>query len=122
MRRSFRKKSAGCLRGLCRIFRFQHLGYHVLEADSARAALALVEREASIDLVLSGVIMPGGISGLDLARLLRSSRSDFPVLLSSDYTAQQLGLHETLEGVELLRKPYTLSVLSRAVERLIRPS
>jgi len=98
------------------------LGYHVLEADSARAALALVEREASIDLVLSDVIMPGGMNGLDLARQLRTTRSDLPVLLSSGYTAQQFGLHETLEGVELLRKPYTLSALSRAVERLIQPS
>ena len=94
------------------------LGYDVLEAGSARAALAFVECGEPVDLVFSDVIMPGGMSGLDLARQLKACRHDLPVLLSSGYTAQQFGLHEAMEGVELLRKPYSLSALSSAVERL----
>ena len=98
-------------------------GYEILEARDGNEALRIcAQKGGSIDLVLSDVIMPGGMNGLDLARQLRTTRSDLPVLLSSGYTAQQFGLHETLEGVELLRKPYTLSALSRAVERLIQPS
>ncbi|HEY0233187.1 MAG TPA: ATP-binding protein [Dokdonella sp.] len=94
------------------------LGYDVLEAASARAALAFVERDEPIDLVFSDVIMPGGMSGLDLVRQLKACRQHLPVLLSSGYTAQQFGLHEAMEGVELLRKPYSLAALSSAVERL----
>jgi len=94
------------------------LGYDVLEADSARAALTVVRRGERIDLVFSDVIMPGGMSGLDLARQLKACKRNLPVLLSSGYTAQQFGLHEAIEGVELLRKPYSLSALSNAVERL----
>ena len=49
--------------------RLKRLGYRVIEADSGPAALAVLETGAKIDLIFSDVVMPGGISGYQLARL-----------------------------------------------------
>ena len=90
------------------------LGYAVFEAASARDALAQL-REARVDLVFSDVILPDGMSGVDLAAEIRRHFPALPVLLTSGYTAQRLNLARATARYALLKKPYSEAELSEAV-------
>jgi CheY-like chemotaxis protein len=83
------------------------LGYRVLEADSAKAALAILEKRRDIDLLFSDVIMPGGMSGFELVVEARAKYPKLKMLLASGYTAKTIttGIID-LGGTELLNKPY----------------
>lgn len=97
----------------------QDLGYRVLEAENARSALDIVASEQPIELVFTDVIMPGGMNGIELANAITLQRPELPVLLTSGYTAQRLVPDSAIRAWPLLRKPYTQSELSRAVENAI---
>jgi PAS domain S-box-containing protein len=89
-------------------------GYEVIEAADGQAALALsAAREGKIDLLLSDMVMPG-MSGRELARRLRASRSDIRVAYMSGYAEDLPSLGETLDG-PLLSKPFTRAPLLAVV-------
>jgi CheY-like chemotaxis protein len=92
-------------------------------AATGPEALAALAGDPEIDLVLSDVVMRGGMSGLDLARELRGRRPDLPVLLATGYTESMAQV--TAEGFHLLEKPYDraalLAAIRAAVERHPRP-
>jgi CheY-like chemotaxis protein len=67
--------------------------------------------------VLTDILMPGGMSGIDLARALRTRRPDLPVLLTTGYAEGASG-----EGVDILRKPYRIETLVDAVAAHLRPA
>jgi len=90
------------------------LGHKVLRADSCDAALEIAEREPKIGLVLTDVIMPGGKTGVDLARLLTARRPGLPVVLSSGFTGEALADAEAAPW-PLLRKPYATDELAGAI-------
>jgi two-component system NtrC family sensor kinase len=58
-------------------------GFETRWARDGKEALALIEGGLSTDLVLSDIVMPGGMSGLDLARTVRKRRPDLPILLGT---------------------------------------
>jgi PAS domain S-box-containing protein len=92
------------------------LGYAVREAESGRSALAVIESGETVDLVFSDVIMPDGMSGVDLARELGTRRPGLPVLLTSGYMAQRVIPEALAKNLRLLRKPYTQLDLSQAIK------
>jgi PAS domain S-box-containing protein len=97
----------------------EDLGYSVLSAETASAALKLIQASAAVDLVFSDVVMPDGMSGVELAQQIGSLRSDLPVLLTSGYTAQRV-LPETPTGeVALLKKPFSHADLSIAIRNIM---
>jgi DNA-binding NtrC family response regulator len=80
--------------------------------------LNLVERSRAIDLVFSDIVMPGAMSGLDLAWRLRELRPGLPVVLTTGYSsALQTAAPE---GFTLLTKPYDLKSLHEVVESALR--
>jgi PAS domain S-box-containing protein len=92
------------------------LGYVVHAAKTGRSALAFVAAgRPPVDLVFSDVIMPDGMSGVDLAHALDTLKPGLPVLLTSGYTAQRCAAEPAAEERPLLRKPYTQPELSQAV-------
>ncbi len=98
----------------------QDLGYRCLEAADAEAALALVEAEASIDLVFSDVVMPGAIRTREFAARLREMRPDLPILFTSGYTENAIVHQGRLdEGVSLISKPYAKDDLARRLAGLL---
>ncbi len=104
------------VRGLvCGLLR--NKGYRVLEAeDGVRALEIWAARGDGVDLLLSDMVMPGGISGLDLARQFRGERPDLKVLLTSGYSDESLGIDfSTMDGIDYLSKPYHPEQLSRRV-------
>lgn len=64
------------------------LGYKVIEAGTAEEALGLLEAGERFDLIVTDHLMPG-MTGTDLARALRSSQPDLPVLLVSGYAERE---------------------------------
>jgi two-component system cell cycle sensor histidine kinase/response regulator CckA len=93
-------------------------GYTVLAAEDPAHALALVARhEGPLDLVLSDVVMPA-MNGPELVDKLRSIRP-MQVLYMSGYTGEDLSRHATAAGETVLEKPFTASVLLRAVREAL---
>ena len=100
--------------------RLRRLGYQVIEADSGPAALAVIEGGAKIDLIFSDVIMPGGMTGYELAAQARKRAPGIKVLLTSGYDAE-LAAQQNTTGSELqvLRKPYAQADLARALREVL---
>jgi CheY-like chemotaxis protein len=90
------------------------LGFTVVSAASPTAALETFRRGgASVDIVLSDVVMPG-MSGKELRDRLRALGPDIPVVLMSGYAANFIAHHGVLEeGVDFLQKPFDLKTLAR---------
>ena len=100
---------------------FSPLGYRVLEAANGVEALDLVRaHDGPIDLVVTDLVMPGGVTGLELGRRLAVSHPTTRIVYTSGYSAEVgEGLAELVEGVNFLTKPFSPGRLARLVrERL----
>ena len=90
-------------------------GYQVLEAaDGAEAKAVFASPATRIDLILTDVIMPG-INGLELAAELRRKHPGLKVMYMSGYTDEALANATEVAPATLLQKPFTATVLARAV-------
>lgn len=78
-------------------------GYGVLSAASGEQALHVLEGGARIDLLFTDVIMPGGMSGLELADQVRASHPRLPILVTTGYMDELPGRGRDLN---ILAKPY----------------
>jgi signal transduction histidine kinase/ActR/RegA family two-component response regulator/sensor domain CHASE-containing protein len=100
----------------------REIGFQAERVRDGQAALAALERDPTIELVMSDIVMPDGMSGLELARTLRQHRPELPVLLATGYS--QYALQAVKEGFTLLEKPYRRDMLAAslraAVERVSR--
>lgn len=95
------------------------LGYRAESVGDADAALRKL-RDETFDLVLSDIVMPGGLGGFDLARIVREHHAELPLVLATGYSDKA---GEALrEGFVLLPKPYTPAGLARAIEQARKPS
>ena len=96
------------------------IGYTVLEAEDGPAALSLLDDRHHIDLLLTDVVMPNGMSGRDVANEVLKRDPRIKVLYTSGYTDNAVVHHGRLdEDVELLGKPYTRETLARTVRRIL---
>ena len=93
------------------------IGCDVIHAASAKSALGALADGRQVEFVFSDIIMPGGTSGIELAREIRLRRPGLPVLLTSGFSGVDAAEVAAL-GVELLRKPYGLEELRAAVARV----
>ena len=94
----------------------EELGYRVIEAASGADALELLHARDDLDLLFTDVVMPGGMSGRQLADAARVIRPALPVLYTSGYTQDAIIHHGRLEpGVMLLSKPYRRAELAQKV-------
>ncbi|MFC3228108.1 PAS domain-containing protein [Marinibaculum pumilum] len=84
------------------------LGYRVTAVMSGPEALKALQVRDDIDLLLSDIVMPGGMNGRQLADRARSLRPSLKVIFTSGYTENAIVHHGRLDhGVVLLSKPYT---------------
>jgi PAS domain S-box-containing protein len=98
----------------------RELGYRTLNAANGQAALRLIESAEAIDLLFTDVVMPGGLSGPELARAARRVRPGLRVLFTSGYTDNMVEAGGSLEaGILLLHKPYRRDALARMLERAL---
>src|SRR6266567_3475751 len=94
----------------------EQLGYSVRWVSDAEAALKELERDG-IDLVFSDIVMPGKIDGLGLARAIKRKHPGLPILLATGYSE---AAQNAPADFSILRKPYRLHDLSRALSELSR--
>jgi PAS domain S-box-containing protein len=91
------------------------LGYRIIEAADGLAARKLLESDLPIDLLLTDVVMPHGVSGLDLVDEARRLRRDLKIVLVSGYLREFGGRAGGLSGVIFLEKPFKQTDLANAV-------
>jgi PAS domain S-box-containing protein len=95
----------------------EQLGYRVVRIDNAADALRRLEEGMRPDLLFSDIVMPGGINGIALAQACRERYPDIPVLLTTGFTDAA----QAADGrFAILRKPFELAALERAVDVALR--
>ncbi len=97
----------------------RQLGYHVLEAPTARKALEVWGlNKAAVRLVLTDLVMPDGMTGRDLGKRLLAESPEMKIIYMSGYSAELIGKDSVLEeGVNFLTKPFPVSKLAQAVRQ-----
>ncbi len=108
------------VRNLCRRL-LERLGYTVLEAETGVAALEVWKNEQNrIQLLLTDMVMPEGMTGHELAEILRQDNTKLPVILSTGYSPESLGEDSLREsGIHFLSKPYTPNQLADIIRRAL---
>jgi two-component system NtrC family sensor kinase len=94
----------------------EDLGFEVEVMGSAGAALIRLA-DTSFDLVVSDIVMPGGMTGLDLARAVRSRWPGLPILLATGFSAATA--EALAEGFVIVRKPYALADMAAALDQVM---
>jgi signal transduction histidine kinase len=95
----------------------ENLGYQVTTAVDAPSALAVLQQGEPVDLILSDVVMPGGINGLELARAAQAMRPEIVVLLTSGYVGEAARLREA--EYPLIDKPFDPAQLAAKLRELL---
>jgi PAS domain S-box-containing protein len=94
----------------------EQLGYRVVRAENAAEALRHLQQGIEFNLLFSDIVMPGAMDGIGLAQACREQYPDLPVLLTSGFSDAA----QAADGrFDILRKPFELSVLERAIEQVI---
>jgi two-component system NtrC family sensor kinase len=88
------------------------LGHEVVHAPDAKAALEIIETER-FDLVISDIVMPGGMSGIELAQRLLERPQSPPVLLITGYSSAARDAARS--GLTILSKPFQIRALDLAI-------
>jgi CheY-like chemotaxis protein len=99
----------------------KRLGYQVLEAANGREAVELWNQQGgNVALLLTDMVMPGGMSGLELAGQLRAMNSSLKVIISSGYSLEVARRSLVKErGVAYLAKPYEGAALATMIRQCL---
>ena len=95
------------------------LGYLVIEAEDAATALHLIRQGTQFDLLLTDVVMPGGMTGYELADEAAALRPGLKVLFTSGYTELAEQRRERSHKGPLISKPYRKQELGRAIRSVL---
>jgi len=95
----------------------EQLGYRVVRAENAAEALRHLQQGVEVDLMLSDIVMPGGMNGIDLAEACKERYPGIPVLLTSGYSE---AAREAEDRFVILRKPFELGALEAALRSELR--
>lgn len=96
------------------------LGYRVVSASSGAEALALLERDDSVDLLFTDVVMPGELAGRALAAKALEMRPRLKVLFASGYLGSALvGKGQLETNVQFLPKPYRMKELAQKIGEIL---
>ncbi|MDJ0970938.1 MAG: PAS domain S-box protein [Kiloniellales bacterium] len=100
--------------------RLRTLGYRVREAGNGQAALEALEEHDGIELLFTDIVMPGGMSGRELAVAVRKRHPGVKVLYTSGYAAEAAAQRGALgPGEALLAKPYRTAELAVQLRRIL---
>ncbi|MBK8906646.1 MAG: PAS-domain containing protein [Rhodospirillales bacterium] len=91
------------------------LGYHLIEAANAEEALELLRNVRDLTMLLTDIVMPGSMSGVDLGRAAKSLKPDLKVLLMTGYAGQDRMRELEDASFPLLQKPFDQQQLAAAI-------
>jgi len=92
-------------------------GYDVIEAGNVLEAVAVLGQR-KIDAVVTDVDMPGGLNGLDLARMISSTHTNVPVIITSGRDG--LSTDDLPRGTVFVPKPYGMDVITAKVAEMTK--
>ena len=96
------------------------LGYEVYEASSGKDGVEVLLRMPKVDLLFTDVVMPGGMSGHELAKIAREMQPEIAVLFTSGYTENSIVHEGRLDpGIKLLSKPYRRQQLAAKIREAL---
>jgi len=96
------------------------LGYRVIEAPDGPLAIRLLGTDTRVDLLFTDVVLPGGMTGAQVAAQGRELRPDLKVLFTTGYARNAIFHHGRLDkGVQLITKPFTFADLAAKVRDLL---
>jgi PAS domain S-box-containing protein len=96
------------------------LGYAVVEAADGPSAVHILEGRGRVDLLFTDVVLPGGLTGADVARRACELRPEIKVLFTTGYARNAIIHHGRLDkGVQLITKPFTLTDLAEKVRAVM---
>lgn len=99
--------------------RLASLGYSTIEAATADEALAVLSDGTPVDLLLTDMVMPGSMHGVDLARAARRMRPSLKILFSSGYFDDSLHREVIEGGTHLLSKPCSKAELAEKIREVL---
>jgi PAS domain S-box-containing protein len=98
----------------------RELGYRVIEAHDGPSALRLLERQFRVDLLFTDVVLPGGMTGAQVAAQARGAKPGLKVLFTTGYARNAIVHHGRLDqGVQLITKPFSMSDLATRVRDVL---
>jgi len=97
------------------VTRIESLGYQTLSASGGPAALRLIDRVGAPDILFTDVAMPGGMSGVDLARSILAKFPEVRVVFTTGHNEQIAALDGNASGMAVLRKPYLKAELAQVL-------
>ena len=92
------------------------MGFEVEEAETGDQAATLLKQNGKVRFILSDVRMPGALTGIDLARMVKREWPSMRVLLTTGYVDGE----DTIEDLELLYKPYRATDLAERIQSLLQ--
>jgi PAS domain S-box-containing protein len=99
--------------------RLRRLGYQVIEAENGSAALAALAAHPEVALIFTDIVMPGGVTGDELAEAALKARPGLKILFSSGYAEPALA-RQGLGAGAWLKKPYTAAELARKIRGVLQ--
>ena len=100
--------------------RLRSLGYEIIEAESGAAAMAELSKRPEIALVFTDMVMPGGMTGLELAQAALAERPGLKILFTSCYAEPAIA-RLGLKAGAWLKKPYTADELAAKIRDVLHP-
>jgi PAS domain S-box-containing protein len=98
----------------------RELGYRVLEAHDGPSALRTLEQHPCVDLLFTDVVLPGGVTGAQVAAQAKASRPRLKVLFTTGYARNAIIHHGRLDkGVQLITKPSSFNDLAGKVRDML---
>jgi signal transduction histidine kinase len=98
----------------------RELGYQVLEAPDGPRALQILDARPDIALLFTDVVLPGGMTGAQVAALAKAVHPALRVLFTTGYARNAIVHHGRLDaGVQLLTKPFTFADLAAKVRAVL---
>jgi CheY-like chemotaxis protein len=101
------------------VSRLQSLGYAALEAKTGPEAITLLESGEPIALVFSDILMPGGMTGYDVAEWVQSMKPEVKVLQTTGYSEMPVAVNDAARKIKVLAKPYTREQLACALREAL---
>jgi CheY-like chemotaxis protein len=94
-------------------------GYRVLCAKSGAEAMEIMTRGQKFELLLSDIVMPNGMNGVELAREVRRMDPGIKILLTSGYAGDTLERHRAVGEFPIIDKPYRLTELAQRLRSIL---
>lgn len=100
---------------------FESLGHQVLIAETARMALDILAKDTDFDLILTDIVMPGGMNGIDLHEAVQAAHPGIPTILMTGYAQDAFARSgRKPEDFLVLYKPFGRDDLVQMIERVMK--